>query len=117
MTCHTITPPGADLPLWVTQSHQALPLIQAILEERPDYWALHRYGDVPYRYPKYHGKNALALRKLWEAKVDAAVEANDRPTFTMLNQNHPDDLIHRLLNRLDEQPYVELKRTGTGGWL
>lgn len=85
------------LPAWAS-SPEARALLAAIRIEQPEYVSLRRYAWTSTREPKYKGANARALRNLWEAARDAAMDANDRPLWIALGEQHPDDLIAALLN-------------------
>jgi hypothetical protein len=77
---------------------EAQALLDAIRIERPKCRYLHRYSGVSARYPSFGGKNASALRALWEQAREAAMDANDHEAFAQLtNREHVDDVIELAL--------------------
>ena len=97
---------------WLTPTAQSL--LRTIIAERPECIAVHRFEWVSCRYPKYLGDNARQLRKLWQAKVDAAVEAGDRDALGELYGAHPDDLIQQAIEGSDGLLDLTVQSLGDG---
>lgn len=102
------------LPAWADNA-EARTLLAAIRIEQPDCWMLTRYAWTNCRQPKFKGANARALRAIWEAARDAAMDANDRDLWAALGNEHPDDLIDAMLAE-ETVPWtpVEFKDLGDG---
>lgn len=82
------------------ETPEAQALLAAIKAERPDCWYLRRYEGGP-REPRYKGFTARAFRRLWEAERDTAMYANERDRWIELGEQHPDDIIDRMLAGAD----------------
>ena len=93
------------LPTWASNP-EARTLLAAIRIEQPDCWHIHRYAWTSCRQPKFKGMNARKLRAMHEAALEAAMDANDRDLWCKLGNEHPDDLIERVLN----EPAVPYER-------
>jgi hypothetical protein len=101
------------LPPWADNA-EARALLAAIRIEQPECWMLTRHAWTNCREPKFKGANARALRAMWEAARDAAMNANDRDLYALLNRQHPDDLIDRMLNE-PTVPYTPVEIKDLGG--
>ena len=84
----------ARLPSWCNT--EARQLLARLAANPPECIMARRYADMP-KQIRFLGEDMRAVRRIWQHACNTALESGDREAWIAVLNEHPDDILYRML--------------------